>query len=120
MSASQFDKLKEFIIEQVGVYESEVIPTARLYEDLGVYGDDAIELLENYGKRFNVDVSKFMAAEYFKGEGIDVIGSLIQLFTRKPLASGLKVLTVDDLQKGINAGKLDEEVINQNQDKTNP
>jgi acyl carrier protein len=111
MDELRFQELKEFIVDQVGVSDDEVTPTARLYEDLGVYGDDATELLVNYGKRFNVDVSKFMAANYFKGEGVDVIGSLIGFFTRKQSGLGLKVLTVCDLEKGICAGKLNEEII---------
>jgi acyl carrier protein len=110
MGDSNFDRLKEFIVEQVGVYENEVTPSARLYEDLGVYGDDAWELLIKYGKKFDVDVSKFMAADYFKGEGIDLIGGLLRLFSGKHSGGRLKVLTVNDLEKGIIAGRLDDEV----------
>jgi len=91
--------------------EDEVTPDSRLYYDLGVYGDDATELLIEYRKRFNVDVSKFMAADYFKVEGIDVLGGLIRLFSGKRSGGGFKTLTVNDLEKGIVAGRLDEEVI---------
>ncbi len=103
------------MVVQSGVYEYEVTPQARLYDDLGIYGDDAVELLVNYGKRFNVDVSKFMAADYFKGEGgIDLIlDGLARFLTGEIPSSGLKVLTVRDLENGILAGKLDGEVINQ-------
>jgi acyl carrier protein len=115
MDEPSFDKLKDFIVEQAGLYENEVTPVARLYDDLGIYGDDAVELLVNYGKKLNVDVSKFMAADYFKSEGgIDVIiDGIARLYTGKISSSGLKVLTVSDLEKGIKAGRLDEEVINQ-------
>jgi acyl carrier protein len=111
MSSSTFDHLKAFIVEQVGVYENEVTPDARLYEDLGVYGGDATDLLINYGKRFKVDVSKFMAADYFKGEGFDLMACLIRFFTGKRPGGAFKILTVNDLEKGIAAGRLDEEVI---------
>jgi len=111
MNDSTFDKLKQFIVDRIGVYEDEVTPYSRLYDDLGIYGDDATELLIEYGKRFNVDVSKFMAADYFKGEGIDLIGGLLRLFAGKRWGHNHKVLTVKDLEKGINAGRLDEEVI---------
>jgi acyl carrier protein len=101
MSDSNFEKLKEFIVEQAGVYETEVTTNARLYDDLGIYGDDAFELLVKYGKKFNVDVSKFMAADYFKGEGgIDLlIDGLARLFTGKISSSELKVLTVKILKR---------------------
>ena len=114
MAESNFEKLKKFIVEQAGVFENDVTPNTRLYDDLGKYGDDAVELLVNYGKTFNVDVSKFMAADYFKSEGdINPVDILSKLFTGKISSSGLKVLTVGDLENGILAGKLDNEVINQ-------
>lgn len=111
MTSSNFDDLKAFIVDLCGVHENDVLPESRLYEDLGIYGDDAAELLVNYGKRFNVDVSKFMAADYFKGEGVDMIGWLIRLFSGKQRVSKLKVLTVNDLEKGRIAGRLDDEVV---------
>src|ERR1700761_3558105 len=111
MNDSTFDRFKQFIVDRVGVYEEEVKPETRLYDDLGVYGDDATELLIEYGKKFKVDVSKFMAADYFKGEGIDLISGLLWLFKGKRRMPKYKVLTVNDLFKGINAGRLDEEVI---------
>jgi acyl carrier protein len=111
---SNFEKLRELIVEESGVYDEEVTPDTRLYDDLGIYGDDAFELLVKYGKKFNVDVSKFMAADYFKGDGgINLIDDVVQLFTGKIPSTGLKVLTVKDLEKGILAGRLDEDVINQ-------
>ena len=100
MGDSNFDKLKEFIVEQIGVREDEVAPDSRLYDDLGVYGDDATELLIEYGKRFNVDVSKFMAADYFKGEGMNLTDGLLRILTGKEWNRKYKTLTVDDLGKG--------------------
>jgi acyl carrier protein len=41
MNESNFAELKEFIVEQVGVDQNEVTPNARLYDDLGVYSDEA-------------------------------------------------------------------------------
>jgi acyl carrier protein len=111
MKYSTFDQLKQFIVDMVGISEEEVTPESRLYDDLGVYGDDATELLIGYGKRFNVDVSNFMTADYFKGEGMDLIGGLMRLFIGKRGGQNYKVLTVSDLEKGVQAGRLDEEVI---------
>lgn len=53
-------------------------------------------------KPFSVDVTKFMAADYFKGDGIDILG----------LEKSKRTLTVGHLEKGILACRLDEEVIN--------
>lgn len=104
-------ELKDFIIEQIGVDSDEVTDTALIEDDLGVYGDDAIDFIISYGKRFNVDVSKFMAADYFSAEGDTVLPLLIRLFTGKPEPKR-KGLTVGHLEKGIIAGRLDEEIIN--------
>jgi hypothetical protein len=107
---SNFDILKKFIVKQSGVNDYEVIPDARLYEDLGVYGDDAFELLINYGEQFNVDLSKFMAADYFRGEGDVILPALIRFLLNRPKPK-YKTLTVSHLEKGIVAGRLDETVI---------
>jgi hypothetical protein len=38
MGGSNFNKLTEFIVDQIDVNDDEVTPGARLYDDLGVYG----------------------------------------------------------------------------------
>src|SRR4030088_3538212 len=94
------------------------MPDTRLYDDLGIYGDDATEMLVNYGKKFNVDVSKFRVADYFMGEGDNAwIDGLIRFFTGRRPSTGLKVLKVKDLERGIKAGRLDETVIQSGDEK---
>jgi alcohol dehydrogenase YqhD (iron-dependent ADH family) len=46
----------------------------RLSDDMEVTGDDGIDFIIAYGKKLKVDVLKFMAAHYFKGEGMDILG----------------------------------------------
>jgi acyl carrier protein len=104
-----FDKLKAFIIKEAGVKENEVIPEAKLEADLGVYGDDAIDLLLAYSKVFNVDVSQFKAADYVGPEGDIVLMAIESLFGKE---KDRKDITINDLQKGIIAGRLDEDVMN--------
>jgi acyl carrier protein len=104
-------ELNNFIIKHVGVDAEEISDEALIENDLGVYGDDAIEFIVSYGKVFNVDVSNFMAAEYFSAEGDVILPALIRLFTGK-LKAQKKHLTVSHLEKGILFGRLDEDVIN--------
>lgn len=111
MNEDIFNRLKSFVVDQAGVEDDEVIPEAKLEDDLGVTGDDAVDLLLAYSKTFNVDVTKFMAADYFDGEGDPILPAIIRLFTGKKKGKN-KVLTVAHLEKGILAGKLDETVIN--------
>jgi hypothetical protein len=44
-----------------------------LEEDLGVYGDDMNELIEEYSKRFNVDVSDYRWYFHTGEEGVGLI-----------------------------------------------
>lgn len=111
MSNETFDKLKALVIKKTGVDDEEVTRNAAIEEDLGVTGDDAMELLVEYGKAFNVDVTKFMAADYFSAEGDPILPAIIRFLTNKKKRKS-KILTIGHLEKGIHAGRLDEEVIN--------
>ncbi len=102
MNDERFNKLAHFTIKQSCVDDELITRETRLYDDLGIYGDDAVDFLIAYSKAFNVDVTKFMAADYFKGDGIDILG----------LGKSKKTLTVGHLEKGIIVGRLDDEIIN--------
>lgn len=73
-------------------------------------GDDAVDFLIAYGKRFSVDVSKFMASDYFGSEGEGILSYLVNKLFEIP--EKRKRFTVGHLYKGIEAGRLDENVIN--------
>jgi acyl carrier protein len=103
MTDEIFNTLKEFVIKQSAVDDEEITKETQIEDELGMTGDDAVEFMIAYGKTFNVDVTKFMAADYFGPE----VGILFRLFKRSR-----KILTVGHLEKGILAGRLDEEIIN--------
>ena len=111
MSNEIFNRLKAFVIKEAAVEEEEVTRDASLENDLGIHGDDAAEFIVAFGKEFNVDVSRFMAAEYFSPEGDVVLPAIIRLFTGKKKTKQ-KDLTIKHLEKAIIAGRLDEEIIN--------
>ncbi len=103
--------LKSFISKFSGISENEISQSSSLEKGLGIYGDDAVELLIAYGKEFSVDVSNFMAADYFNAEGDVILPALMRLFTGKARPAK-KNLTVGHLEKGITFGRLDEDIIN--------
>ncbi len=111
MNDEVFDKLKIFVIKQAAVEDNEVTRDAQIEDDLGVTGDDAVDFLIAYGKIFNVDLTKFMAADYFGGEGNVLLAELGKWLTGKSKRNR-KTLTVGHLEKGVKAGRLDEEIIN--------
>jgi len=111
MNDGVFEKLKEFTLKEAYISRVPLDRETKIERDLGVTGDDAIEFIVAYGKQFNVDVSKFMAASYFKGEGLDIISPIVEIFSGEK-QSKRKELTLGDLEKGIIAGRLDEDVLN--------
>lgn len=111
MNVDLFSELQEFVVKKGGVDYDEVNRDAKIEEDLGIYGDDAIEFLKEYGEKFSVDISQFKAADYFSPEGDIILPALIRILTGKKKKK-TKYLTIEHLQKGILAGKLDEDVIN--------
>ena len=100
-----FEKIKKFISAQCGISETKIFENSCLEKDLGIYGDDAIELMIEYGKVFQVNVSEFLAADYFSPE------AKYSPFLIKD--SKKKELNIRQLMKGITAGKLNESVINE-------
>ncbi|GAB3025227.1 hypothetical protein GCM10027051_32390 [Niabella terrae] len=111
MSEEILDKLKAFIIKEAAVEDEEVIRDAQIEGDLGVTGGDALDFLITYGKTFNVDLTKFMAADYFYGDGDLILPAINRILAGKNKKRN-KILTVQHLEKGILAGRLDEEIIN--------
>ena len=106
-----FESIREFTVKQQGVNERDVTQNASLENDLEIYGDDAIDFLVAFSKKFNVDISKFKAADYFSPEGVDVVGIIVRLFTGKKKKEK-KELTIGHLEKAVIAGKLNEEIMN--------
>ncbi len=50
------DKVKEIIVEQLGVDEGEVTPTASFVDDLGADSLDTVELVMGFEEAFNLQI----------------------------------------------------------------
>jgi len=111
MNDEIFNRLKAFVVKKAAVEDEEVTRDARIENDLGLHGDDAVEFIVAFSKEFNIDVSQFMAAEYFSPEGDVILPAIIRLFTGKKKTKQ-KDLTIKHLEKAVIAGRLDEDVIN--------
>ena len=95
-------KLILFLSEQTLVKASKITESTRIGEDLGVDGDDAVELLLEYSRIFKVDLSEFKYDEYFGPEGCNPFLIPVYLLGMRKM----KILTVGDLMGGILSGKL--------------
>jgi len=51
-----FDKVKEIIVEQLGVAETAVVPDASFIDDLGADSLDIVELIMALEKEFDIEI----------------------------------------------------------------
>ena len=56
MASSVEDKVKQIIVEQLGVDESEVTPTASFIDDLGADSLDTVELVMALEEGFSMEI----------------------------------------------------------------
>ena len=56
MASSVEDKVKQIIVEQLGVDESEVTPTASFFDDLGADSLDTVELVMALEEGFGMEI----------------------------------------------------------------
>jgi hypothetical protein len=112
MSDEILDQLISMIEEKVGKRKPITRETC-LERDAGLTGDDAVEFLLDYGKKYNVDLTEFDIRKYFTPEGDTILPMIIRMFTGKKELKE-KELTVGDLEKGVIAKKLSEEIISNN------
>ena len=56
--ATNFDKIKAIVVEQLGVEEKDVVPTASFVEDLGADSLDLVELIMSLEEAFSSDEKK--------------------------------------------------------------
>ena len=66
-----FDKLKEIIVEQLGVEEDAVTLEANIQEDLGADSLDVMELMMTLGDEFDTQVDESEV------ENITTVGALV-------------------------------------------
>lgn len=99
------EEMKKFVNEIRGGYTFDLTKDTKLQEDLNIWGDDAVEFIENFGGNFNVDISEFDFNKYFKPEGDMILSSIVNLF-RKTKQPEFTPLTLGDLEQAIRNGKL--------------
>ena len=77
-----------------------------LFHDLGLDGEDAMQLIQEYSKEFNVDIQDFCFDEYFGNEGaISPFGLITMMFSNR-LKVDKKRLSINDLVQSANKGLL--------------
>ena len=105
------EKIKSMIVYKCGINKDKILIDSKIEDDLGLTGDDAVEFILTFSKEFNVDISNFVISDYFSREGFDFISPIVNFFSKKETVQK-KNLTVGDLIKITEIGRLDEETIN--------
>ncbi len=97
-------QVRDLVARKAGIAPESIRPTTRLFHDLGIYGDDADELIEDFARVFAVDVSTFPFSAYFDHEGAWPWPFV--RFLRERGAAEKKPLTVNDLVSAVKVGAL--------------
>ena len=98
---SSLQELILFVRDQIREYKGVITRETSIEDDLGVTGEEAVELLDAFTRKFNVEIGNFDFKKHFNDEPLGLT------FARKLLP-----FTIGHLEKAMIAGKLDEEVIN--------
>lgn len=56
MAASVYDQIKNIVVEQLGVSEDQVTPTARFTEDLGADSLDIVEMIMRIEEELELEI----------------------------------------------------------------
>lgn len=100
------EDLANFVRKESGTYDISIGKNTEIEKDLGVTGDDAEDFILKFSKKFKVDISKFQFTDYFNDEP--------SVFS---FGRSVKTLTIGHLEKAIQAGRLDDNIINDKPEK---
>jgi acyl carrier protein len=117
-SAATEGKVLDFLVRRGLAQREEIIPETTLLGDLGIDGHDAADLLRDFAKEFDVDLSCLKLSRHFGGEEIGLLQGLHYfeslaykvfqiLFTGKTpeQRAGLLPITVKDLFTAARTGQ---------------
>jgi len=74
-------KVRKFVAESVGMALPKIVATTDVVEDTRIYGQDVFELVADFGKQFQVDVTSFRWYHHTGPEAISIFYQLRCLFT---------------------------------------
>ncbi|QHV98241.1 DUF1493 family protein [Spirosoma endbachense] len=99
-------ELLAFINQELGTKFTSLENDAEVEKRLRIGGDDTLDFILAFSKRFDIDISEFEPANYFAGEGLmlDFIGLFKRLKGEK--IPKLIPLTFGDLKKAMLTKKL--------------
>lgn len=105
----------DFVAAFTGFKAERIHSQTTLYGDLGVAGDDGLDLIQAYGKKFQVDLTEFQSEHHFGSEGVSILAplGLLWMVLRLPFRqkrtpeeeANLRVIRIRDLITFARAGR---------------
>ena len=91
MAESIEDKVKQIIVDELGVEESEVTPNARFIDDLGADSLDTVELVMRFEEEFSIEIPDEDAEKIQS-----VRDAIAYIEERRKIAHGIADLLIED------------------------
>lgn len=105
------ERIKASVAEQTIVEADHITLDTTLFGDLGVAGDDGLELMAAFGQEFGVDLSEFNADRHFGPEAPGCLAFLFPYYWLRALfyeahkAAGVVPISIADLVEAARQGK---------------
>ncbi|KVD94280.1 acyl carrier protein [Burkholderia stagnalis] len=109
MADATWDQLETFAREELGkpIFGGplKLTPDSRIEEDLRLTGLDAVEFIDKWAETFGIEAQGFPYSRYFGPESLDVIKSVLGLFSKKHRDPELVPLTLGMLAEAMRRGR---------------
>ncbi len=71
-----YDKIKEIVIDKLGIEDSKITPEAKFIDDLGADSLDTVELIMQFEEEFNIEIPDDEAENLLSvGQAVDYISN---------------------------------------------
>ncbi|WP_431822129.1 DUF1493 family protein [Burkholderia sp. F1] len=109
MADATWDQLEAFAREELGkpIFGGplKLTPDSRIEEDLRLTGLDVVEFIDKWAETFGVEARGFPYNRYIGPESLDVIKSVLGLFSKKHRDPELVPLTLGMLAEAMRRGR---------------
>ncbi|PXX41537.1 DUF1493 family protein [Undibacterium pigrum] len=104
------DEVKHCIADFAGVPIQNLSDDTSLFHDLGMDGDDALEFMQEFSRRFHVDLAQFVHSDYFGAEAasnpLALVTGLIGLISTTGCTATFHRLEIRDLVQTAMTGSF--------------
>lgn len=106
MSPETCERVIQFVSMQTRINAQKLTLSSTLFQDLGIDGDDAIDLLRAFSEEFRVDLSELDPKQHFGPEGFGPSAIFLWLFSILGIErSELTPISLSDLAEAAEAGR---------------